>query len=675
MDAATTALRHESRQRAAQAELHDPRLMPPLRDASTHDKFPGPLVPLGLGLTAIVVYSKWLLLPFPVQSLGEFVSWALRLAIVASADVCFVLGLVAVCAVASVLARRWPIATALWRPTQLVIFILAAWYALVGVAIFQIMMVPLTVRLLTLAGHPSVMLSSIREYLAPGPLLAMIAAPLALIALAHATRRFGRPLLSARWRRPVWLTVFAVVPLYGLACQRYIETHWTDPNRWERRIAYSPHAVFLASCIEELHKGGLGRSSFLFGNADESDFIPAARHEANEHAASAASMLPAERRPQNVVYIVMESVAAQYVSFHGSPHQTMPRLARRAAAEGVVFENAYVQAANSCKSLVALLAGVYPRPDWRLIVRDFHDFDVPRIDDVLRDAGYRTCFAHAGRWSWKHRDQFLRHQAVDALIDAESLGGPMVSSWGIADRRMFQASLDWIDAEPDRPFFLFTYTIETHHPYVMPPRPVDFGVDDEEFNRYLNALRAADETIDWFLEELGRRGLAESTVVVVTSDHGENFGQHGRRFHNFDIYEASVHVPLVMLHPALREAGLSERERGVCQHLDVAPTLLDLLGMQSPAPWQGRSLLADRSSRRAYFMATGNHIPLGLRDGDWKYHYYTEDGREDLFHLASDPGERENLAPREPDRCQAYRRRIGGLVRFQQRYLAQHGSR
>ena len=116
--------------------------------------------------------------------------------------------------------------------------------------------------------------------------------------------------------------------------------------------------------------------------------------------------------------------------------------------------------------------------------------------------------------------------------------------------------------------------------------------------------------------------------------------------------------------------------RGVRQQIDIAPTLLDFLGFQSPLEWQGRNLFRpDRSQDRAYFCCVGNNVVLGLREGKFKYHYYVDSGDEELFDLSSDPGETHNLAARQAARCEKYRKRVGGYVDYQREYLARHGVR
>jgi arylsulfatase A-like enzyme len=234
------------------------------------------------------------------------------------------------------------------------------------------------------------------------------------------------------------------------------------------------------------------------------------------------------------------------------------------------------------------------------------------------------------------------------------------------------AAVDWIDRQAANPFYLLAYTIESHHPYVALNPGRDFKVGDEEFNRYLNSLVTADENIAWFVQQLKSRGLDESTLVVVTADHGESFGQHGQRVHSFGVYEPNVHVPLVFLHPYLAAAPKHSAE--VRQHIDLAPTLLEVLGIPAPPLWQGRSLLEENDDSRAYFFSVGNEVVLGLRDGIYKYHYYVDSGQQELFNLGLDPSEASNLAEEQSERCQGYRRKVAGLVNYQRQFLSKHGA-
>ena len=628
-----------------------------------------PWLSLGIALAAVAICSKWALLPFPVDNAAQFARWLMRLSIIVAPDICFAAGLTAACcAVSAALARRPKLNARLWRPFCLTVYVISALYAVASVPMFKVTMVPFTVRLLSFVGGPDVMASSVVPHLPPGIVTGLCLAPLAVLLAPWAARRWPLQPGGAFGLKSA-IAALAIVAIYGGVCRAYVRASWTDPNRWERRIAQSPHWVLLASCVEELMKEQPFTQAYSFDAIDDSDF----RQPKTSPPSDAAPLLPDGQRPTNVILIVLESTGVEYFGVQGSKYPTTPHLDKLAAEQGIVFENIYSQAASSCKSLIALSASVYDRPDWLLTVRDHPQFDIKLLPQVLKDRGYRTCYAHSGYWEWQGRDKFLRARGVDKLIGAGGRPQDRVNSWGINDEVMYQELLDWIDERPEQPFFAFAYTIETHHPYVAPPKSqhYDFGVDDEELDRYLNSLRAADAKIARLLEEIDRRGLTESTLIAVTADHGESFGQHNQRTHSFGIYEPTVHVPLVLLHPSLRE--MPRRQAAVGRHLDIAPTLLDLVGVPAPAEWQGASLLRPGSPERVYFLSVGNEVVLGLRDGDYKYHYYVDTARQELFHLGDDPGELRNLADDEPERSAGYRHRLGGWVSCQREFLAEHG--
>lgn len=617
---------------------------------------------LSAALAMVLVLVKVWLLPFPVETTGEFVRWCLRLAIVAAPDLLFVALLAAACCGISYAMRNRGYASRAWRIALDLLFAACAVYAVAAVPIYEMMMVPLTVPLLSFAGGPGMMASSITSFVHPLVWLAALAAPGAVV---YAGRRGADEPLVARLASTRWYWGAAVVLVAAtgaLLCHLYVMSAWTDPNRWERRIAQSPHGVLVMSAAGQWMSAEPLALGYDPQDTDVSDFAPAAPP------APAALSGP---RPQNVIVLVLESVCTEYLGLYGSPHATTPELERLAAERGVVYDNFYIQSPSSCKSIVTLTAGVYPRVDWKLIVRDSPQFQVPTVAEVLSKQGYRSCFAHSGYWSWKGRNRYLAARGADKLIDADSLPDDKVNSWGVSDRALFEAALKWVDREPKKPFFLFCWTIETHHPYVVTGEPVEFGVDDPELNRYLNAVRQADANLAWLMEQLQQRGLADSTLVVVTGDHGELFGQHGKRVHNFDVYDLSVHVPLVLLHPALPGP---RRRSEVRQQIDLAPTLLELSGAKIPKNWQGTSLLHPPKSPRAYFYALGNEALLGVREGTYTYQYHVGSGSEALFDLATDPGQLSNIAPNQPDRCAALRRRVNGLVHHQREFLRSEGA-
>jgi arylsulfatase A-like enzyme len=202
-----------------------------------------------------------------------------------------------------------------------------------------------------------------------------------------------------------------------------------------------------------------------------------------------------------------------------------------------------------------------------------------------------------------------------------------------------------------QPFFLAYLPIAGHHPYDS-PEGGPFS-EETEVGRYRNALKYADEALGQLVDGLRQRGRFDDTLIVVYGDHGEGFGQHEGNFgHTLFLYEENVHTPLVIAGAGL----LPEQVRvgSVASLVDVAPTVLDLLGVEAPAAYQGRSLLPGAPGMALFF--TDYSLPLlGLRDGNWKFVHRLGSDRSKLYDLSTDPQERNDVSASHPDRVRVYR--------------------
>src|SRR5262249_1957613 len=182
-----------------------------------------------------------------------------------------------------------------------------------------------------------------------------------------------------------------------------------------------------------------------------------------------------------------------------------------------------------------------------------------------------------------------------------------------------------------------------------------------EFDRYLAALRYGDAALGAFITGLRERGLWERTALIVFGDHGEAFGQHDGNFgHTFQIYEENVHVPLIVALPGrIHEPA---RRAGVVSLIDIAPTLLDLVGAPAPQEYEGTSLF-DSAPREAMFFTDYSLRLAGLRDGSFKVIHELDSGRAQLFDLSSDPRETHDVADRDRDRVRRYTQQLDEWIR------------
>jgi phosphoglycerol transferase MdoB-like AlkP superfamily enzyme len=377
------------------------------------------------------------------------------------------------------------------------------------------------------------------------------------------------------------------------------------------------------------------------------------------------SWLSRQAAGRNVLVIHLESTGAQYLRPYGAIQDPMPHLSVL-ARQSLLFENAYTTYPETIRSFFAVQCATWPALDTR--PEDYQRLSAPGIAQVLADGGYRTGLFHSGRFMYLGMDSVIRDRGYQTLEDAGDIGGQRESSFGIDESSTVRRILAWIDALPAGQRFFASYLpIAGHHPYATSAGGPFPG--DSEISRYRNALHEADAALGQLVDGLRQRGLLEKTLLVIFGDHGEAFGQHpGNYGHTLFIYDENVRVPLIVAAPGLFKKPI--RVARVASLIDVAPTILDLLGISRPAAYQGRSLLEDRA-QMALFATDYSLGFLGLRDGRWKMIHELESSQSRLFDLSGDPDERYDLANLYPERVALYRDHLLNWSAAQ-KYLIQH---
>jgi arylsulfatase A-like enzyme len=361
-------------------------------------------------------------------------------------------------------------------------------------------------------------------------------------------------------------------------------------------------------------------------------------------------------RGRNVIWIILESTAAQYLGTYGARPAPTPEL-DHLSQHAVVLDFAYSAYPESIKGLFSMLCSTAPGA-----YTDAADYTQARspcrsIAQVLKEAGYRTAFFHSGRFRYLGMQGIVDGRGFDELHDAATIGGAHVSSFGTDDASTVARTLAFVDrVGVDAPFFAVYSPISGHHPYKSPgtgPRPF---AERSEHDRYLNDLYAGDAAFGELVRGIRERGLAQRTLFVVVGDHGEAFEQHpGNVAHTLHVYEENVRVPMIYAAPGLTTKKL--RARQIASLIDMAPTTLALLGLPIPESYQGRSLLEPRPGV-ARFFTDHAALELGLRQGKFKFLLDTEHGRARLFDLESDPAEQRDIAGSHAERTERYRRHL-----------------
>jgi arylsulfatase A-like enzyme len=380
-------------------------------------------------------------------------------------------------------------------------------------------------------------------------------------------------------------------------------------------------------------------------------------------AASVRERLAELQRP-NLVLIVVDTLRADWTTPYGYAADTSPELARW-AARGVVFEQVLAQSSWTKISMASLMTSMWPRSHGIREPNDGLADTALTLAEVLRQAGYRTYAVQTNGWL----DQsFGFQQGFDRYVFPGGKGAPLPKPtvWPHADR-VYEEAERLIDAHSgEEPFFLYLHFMDVHE-YAAPPQFKEFGTTAK--GDYLAAIRWIDDAVRRVREKLDDAGQLARTVMVFSSDHGEAFGENGRHGHARNVLTAVLSVPLLMRLPfAVEPIRVSAQVR----NLDIAPTLLELAGVESPPSFEGRSLLtllgveSGRANRESYAglgfpLYRDASVQVSLSDGSWTYARNVEpDPRREelLFDRRVDPGENVNVIELEP----AQAARLRGLL-------------
>ncbi len=404
-------------------------------------------------------------------------------------------------------------------------------------------------------------------------------------------------------------------------------------------------------------------------------------------AALRASM-PAERPPNILVYLV-DTLRADHLGAYGYERPTSPALDAM-SKEGVVFDHAMAQSAWTRTSVASILTGLQPRAHAVLGRLDTLSEDAVTLPGLLREQGYET---HAVITNANVSAQFGFENGFDSFVFIPD-GDTQTPVSAQLSERVNESFFGWLEQrEPDRPFFAYLHTDDPHMPYAPREPQLSRFLRDSRLARLTDPRLMADTfeqlpdlsvgdavtgLLDLYdaeiahndvhfgrlLDRLRTMGIYDSTVILFISDHGEEFFDHGSFGHGQTLYSEIIFVPLVIRFPGGWGAGA--RVDAAVQHVDLLPTILDLVGVPPPTGSGGDSLLPVISSaeqgarderfapRRllAHLALGGNHIDSLLTDERHLVESYpampTVDRPTQMFWWRTDPTEQIDLSAQSP---------------------------
>jgi len=374
----------------------------------------------------------------------------------------------------------------------------------------------------------------------------------------------------------------------------------------------------------------------------------------------------AQVRPEtSVILISVDTLRADHLSCYGYRGVSSPHIDGLAKG-GTVFSQVSAQVPLTLPSHVSLLTSTYPFGN---VVEDNIEQLVPgsvTLATVLKANHYQTA-AFIGGFVLDRR--FGLDQGFD-LYDSpfSSLEKPGVDP-GNAKRpaeEVVNSALSWLKSSGNQPIFLFVHLYDLHTPYQVPPSSVK-----EAFAlTYDGELNYLDEQVGRLIDGLKQNKRFEHSLIALIADHGESLGEHGEATHGYFIYQATLRVPLIFHWPD-KSGILPPQNDEPAALMDAAPTILQFLGIPAPPSFQGRSLLPSphvNSPQRGediYSESLYSHLHFGtsslrsLRSGSYKY---IDAPKPELYDLARDPGELENLYASHPAVALTLRERLRNKV-------------
>ncbi|MFT7167027.1 MAG: arylsulfatase A-like enzyme [Paracoccaceae bacterium] len=384
----------------------------------------------------------------------------------------------------------------------------------------------------------------------------------------------------------------------------------------------------------------------------------------------------------NVVLIVIDTLRTDHLSTYGYERETSPHLTRL-ASEGLRYERATAQAPWTTPSIGALMTSRYPSSLGITSEQNALSDELVLLPEALQAAGYQTAgvISHSFLGSDWNFDQ-----GFDLFDETHVQGHSAVTSEGVT--RAAQAVFRQL-ANDDEPFFLFVHYFDPHAAYVDHggqdfggpsgyEGPVSSGLLFRELRKmqdevgeadlaelirlYDSEIAYTDRQIGLLLDTLRESGQWDDTFIIVTADHGEEFLDHGRFGHAKSLFSELIHVPLVLKLPASSSAARSVIDEPVAL-IDLYPTVLAVVGLEATTELEGRALLPLPPTGRTLFSETGRtRAASAAMSGSLKL-IQRPDGRLQLFDLATDPGEKSNLAKLRPEDAD---RLLGELVEWRE---------
>ncbi len=395
----------------------------------------------------------------------------------------------------------------------------------------------------------------------------------------------------------------------------------------------------------------------------------------------------------NVILIVIDALRADHLGCYGYKRDTSPNI-DKFAKEGVLFSRAFSHGPQTLISIPSIFTSLYPGVHKVFVEGASLTDKIITLPEILRKRGYNTAaFVGPQLESISNFSQRFELYLIKKLDKTPPF--MFISHW------LNDKTIHWLRTKPS-PFFLYLHYFDVHAPYnpvppydkIFYPEPIDAGTksfihnliweSNEEsiadkkkltnphcFNylisQYDGKIKYVDKQVGALLRALEKSGLSKNTLVILTADHGEEFLEHGWLFHGKRLYDELTHVPLIMRLP-----GIIPQDKVIpdlVRHIDLVPTILDIVNIQSNNIMQGISLLPlirekdvpKLDSFSEVYFKDRRHLK-GIRTDKWKfievYNVITNKYSYELYDLENDPRELNNLVEEKPKEVSLFKEKL-----------------
>lgn len=371
--------------------------------------------------------------------------------------------------------------------------------------------------------------------------------------------------------------------------------------------------------------------------------------ETSDFKAFLSALKPLEIENMNIVIFTIDTLRADHLECYGYEKVKTPNI-DRLADEGIRFEYNIAQAPLTLPSHSTIFTGTYPlyhgiRDNGGFYLDDKH----VTLAEVLKNKGFSTgafvaAFVLDSRWGLDQGFDFYYDN-----FDLTKYRRPSLDAVQRRGEEVLEEAYQWIEKQSQGRFFAWIHLYDPHTPY-DPPEPYKSQYMDRQYGLYDGEIAYVDRLMGEFRQFMENRGLLEKTVIIFTADHGESLGEHQESAHGFFIYDAAVRIPLIFRFPERRFAGQVVTQQ--VRSLDILPTVLDIIGEESPECVQGESLLGlilgrdERPDLPAYSETYWPNYHYGwselksYRTGQYKF---IDAPKPELYDIIADPGELNNL--------------------------------